>query len=175
MISRCFALIFICCLTCSTAVAATDMVYPPIGIPWSWGSQWGGSYTVGTGPNNLLQLDARGRLPAIDGSLLYNLPDSGNTAEMVYPPFGIAFSTGTAWGGSYAVGTNPSNLVQLNSSGGLPELNGVLLKNLTNISYRFFSDSLLPGQIAMDTAAGMLMFHPGLFPVLTNPTTSLLS
>lgn len=50
--------------------------------------------------------------------------------SMVYPGAGVANSTGSAWGTSYGVGTAANDLVQLNSSGFLPALNGSLLTNL---------------------------------------------
>lgn len=50
------------------------MVYPDAGVPNSTGSAWGTSYTVGTNPNNLLQLSVAGKIPAVDGSQLINLP-----------------------------------------------------------------------------------------------------
>jgi len=48
---------------------------------------------------------------------------------MVYPAAGVANSTGTAWGTSYAVGTGANNLVQLNASAQLPAVSAA---NLTN-------------------------------------------
>jgi hypothetical protein len=54
-----------------------SMVYPGAGVPSSTGSAWGASYTVGTAANNLVQLTSGGKLPAVDGSLLTNLPSSG--------------------------------------------------------------------------------------------------
>lgn len=65
-----------------SSIVATEMVYPPMGVPSSTGSQWGASYTVGTGKNNLVQLDALGRLPSLDGSLLFNIAGG---ASMIYP------------------------------------------------------------------------------------------
>lgn len=49
---------------------------------------------------------------------------------MVYPGAGVANSTGSAWGASYAVGTSASNLVQLNGSSQLPAVSGALLTDL---------------------------------------------
>jgi hypothetical protein len=48
---------------------------------------------------------------------------------MVYPSAGVANSTGSGWGTSYAVGTGANSLVQLNGSGQLPALSAA---NLTN-------------------------------------------
>ncbi len=53
-------------------------------------------YQTGTGGNDLVQLDSSGRLPAVDGSQLTNLPG----ASMTYPGAGIAVSSGSAWGSS---------------------------------------------------------------------------
>jgi hypothetical protein len=51
------------------------MTYPGAGIPNSTGSAWGTSYTVGTGANNLVQLNASAQLPAVSGANLTGLDD----------------------------------------------------------------------------------------------------
>jgi microcystin-dependent protein len=51
-------------------------------------------------------------------------------ASMSYPGAGVANSTGSAWGTSYAVGTAANNLVQLNGSAQLPAVDGSQLTNL---------------------------------------------
>lgn len=69
------------CLSVSgfTIVGGTcgGTVYPSAGVANSTGSAWGTPYQVGTSPNNLVQLDSGGRLPAVNGSQLTNLPASG--------------------------------------------------------------------------------------------------
>jgi hypothetical protein len=50
------------------------MVYPAAGVAVSTGSAWGGSYTVGTGANNLVQLNGSSQLPAVSAALLTNFP-----------------------------------------------------------------------------------------------------
>ncbi|MEA4930421.1 MAG: tail fiber domain-containing protein [Anaerolineaceae bacterium] len=55
----------------------------------------------------------------------------GNSTVMVYPPSGVAVSTGSAWDTSLQVGTGANNLVQLNASSQLPAVSGVNLTNLT--------------------------------------------
>jgi hypothetical protein len=52
----------------------SGMSYPGAGVPLSTGSAWGTSYIVGTGANDLVQLNSSGQLPALDGSQLTNLP-----------------------------------------------------------------------------------------------------
>lgn len=52
------------------------------------------------------------------------------TSSVTYPGAGVANSTGSAWGASYAVGTAANDLVQLNGSGFLPALNASLLTAL---------------------------------------------
>lgn len=56
--------------------------------------------------------------------------------SQVYPGAGVANSTGSAWGTSYAVGTAANDLVQLNGSAALPAVSGANLTALTaaNIS-----------------------------------------
>ena len=48
--------------------------YPAAGVPCSTGSAWCSSYTVGIGPNDLVQLNGSSQLPAVSGALLTNLP-----------------------------------------------------------------------------------------------------
>ena len=55
-----------------------SMVYPAVGIANSTGTAWGTSYTVGTGANNLVELNGSSQLPAVDGSLLTNVPSPSN-------------------------------------------------------------------------------------------------
>ncbi len=105
----------------------TGISYPGAGVPNSTGSAWGTSYTVGTSANNLVQLNSSGQLPAVSGALLTNLPSGGG---MTYPGAGVPNSTGSSWGTSYAVGTAANDLVQINSSGQLPAVDGSLLTNL---------------------------------------------
>jgi hypothetical protein len=59
----------------TTAGASSGgMVYPGAGVPNSTGAAWGTSYAVGTGDNDLVQLNSTGQLPAVSGALLTNLP-----------------------------------------------------------------------------------------------------
>jgi hypothetical protein len=50
--------------------------------------------------------------------------------SMVYPGAGVANSTGSAWGTSYAVGTAANDLVKLDGSARLPAVSATLLTNL---------------------------------------------
>jgi hypothetical protein len=43
------------------------MVYPGAGVPDSTGTAWGSSYAVGTGANDLVQLNASAQLPGVSG------------------------------------------------------------------------------------------------------------
>lgn len=111
---------------------------------------------VGTGPDQLVQIDVNGRLPAIDGSQLLNLPSSGGgggggsgnvnasgtptngqlvrwtNASTIEGVNNIPSSLVTGLGSSATlnVGTGPSNVVQLDLSGRLPAVDGSLLTNL---------------------------------------------
>ncbi len=49
------------------------MVYPGAGVANSTGSGWGTSYVVGSGANDLVQLNGSGQLPAVDGSMLADM------------------------------------------------------------------------------------------------------
>ena len=59
------------------------------------------------------------------------LPPAGGGGSMTYPGAGVANSTGSAWGTSYTVGTAANNLVQLDSSGKLPAVDGSALTGIS--------------------------------------------
>src|SRR5208337_1723749 len=60
--------------------------YPPPGVPLSTGSAWSGaSFSVGTAPFNLVQLNGASQLPAVDGSQLTNLPAASIPAGVIVP------------------------------------------------------------------------------------------
>lgn len=56
--------------------SGTGMVWPPnVGVAnYAGSSSWGTSYTVGTGSNNLIQLNGSAQLPAVSAALLTNFP-----------------------------------------------------------------------------------------------------
>jgi hypothetical protein len=88
---------------CSSA--ASMMVYPGTGVPNSTGIAWGTSYTVGTGNNNLVQLNGSGQLPAVSAASLTNFPTLNQSTT------GTAGGlTGTALGGDV---TNSGNAVTI--------------------------------------------------------------
>jgi hypothetical protein len=58
-----------------------SMVYPGAGVPNSTGTAWGTSYTVGTGNNNLVQLNGSGQLPAVDGHNLTGIVTTIDTTK----------------------------------------------------------------------------------------------
>lgn len=61
--------------TCSGAGCGSgSMVYPSAGVASSTGSGWASSYAVGTGANNLVQLNGSGQLPALSAANLTNFP-----------------------------------------------------------------------------------------------------
>ena len=69
-----------------------------------------------------------GQCLGYNGTNILGVTCSGGS--MVYPGAGVANSTGSAWGTSYAVGTSANDLVQLNSSAQLPAVSAALLTNL---------------------------------------------
>lgn len=60
--------------------------------------------------------------------------NTNTPSSMVYPGAGVPNSTGSAWGTSYTVGTEASNLVQLNGSSQLPAVSAALLTNFPTLN-----------------------------------------
>ncbi len=83
------------------AIGGGGGTYPGAGVPNSTGSAWGTSYTVGTAANNLVQMTAATKLPAVDGSSLTNLSTpvvplpTPSTAFTISLPNGFGKCTGT--------------------------------------------------------------------------------
>ena len=101
---------------------------PAVAVAFFGGSGGGGGKKLPTGCSD-------SQIPVYSTSTLsWSCGDPG-AAAMVYPGAGVALSTGSAWGTSYAVGTGNNNLVQLNASAQLPAVSGVNLTalNATNI------------------------------------------
>lgn len=117
-----------------TGLSGGSMVYPGAGVPNSTGSAWGTSYTVGTGANNLVQLNGSSQLPAVSAALLTNFPTlnqntTGTAAGLSAQYIDWNASSGGAsiankptlgTAAQYNVGTGANNIIQLNSSGQLP-------------------------------------------------------
>ena len=87
--------------------------YPPSGVPLSTGSAWGSSYTVGTAPGNLVQLNGSSQLPAVSGALLTNIVQtmSGSTPIVVTP-------TGTSYSVSCPSCVTSAGVTSINSTPG---------------------------------------------------------
>lgn len=86
---------------------------------------------VGTTANKIVQLDATGKLPAVDGSQLTNLSGGGDIT-------GVTAGTGLTGGGlsgsvtiAVDAGTTANKIVQLDATGKLPAVDGSQLTNLT--------------------------------------------
>lgn len=80
---------------------------------------------VGTGANQIVQLDNDAKLPAVDGSLL-----TGITAEAGEHTHVLADITDAGDVCGYDVGTGIGNIVQLDGSAYLPAINGSQLTNI---------------------------------------------
>jgi hypothetical protein len=92
---------------------------------------------VGTSALNVVQLDATAKLPAVDGSLLTNLPVAPGTGDVVGPASATnnAFAqydgtTGKLIKSGPVAGTAANNLVQLDGAAKLPAVDGSQLTNL---------------------------------------------
>ena len=81
--------------------------------------------SVGTSVGNVVQVQTGGKLPALDGSALTGLPAafSGNYADLAGKP-----TLGTA--AALNVGTSVGNVVQVQTGGKLPALDGSLLTGI---------------------------------------------
>ncbi len=85
---------------------------------------------VGITANKIVQLDATGKLPAVDGSLLTNLAGGGDITGVTA---GTGLTGGAASGNATLnvdVGTTANKIVQLDATGKLPAVDGSLLTNL---------------------------------------------
>lgn len=117
-----------------------------VGLSWSAGTQvpsvtaagTAGLLTVGAAANNLVQLDSSAKLPAVDGSLLTNLPSAGgglvaanNLSDLVSVPTART-NLGLGSAATLTAGTGASNVVQLDGSSQLPAVNASQLIGLTN-------------------------------------------
>ncbi|MEO7990233.1 MAG: hypothetical protein ABI663_11870, partial [Chryseolinea sp.] len=89
----------------------------------------------GTAANKIVQLDGTGKLPAVDGSQLINLPSGVGDITAVTAGTGL---TGGATTGAATlnvdVGTAANKIVQLDGTGKLPAVNGSLLTSLPDPS-----------------------------------------
>jgi microcystin-dependent protein len=92
-------------------------------VGFSFGT--GAALNAGTSVGNLVQVQTGGKLPALDGSLLTNLPGgfSGAYADLSGKP-----TLGTA--AAKNVGTTSGDVVEVQTGGKLPALDG---SNLTNL------------------------------------------
>jgi hypothetical protein len=89
------------------------------------------------------------------GGTWYKTISGGGGGSMTWPSTsGIPNYNGTTWGTSYTVGTSANNLVQLNSSGKLPAVDGSLLTGLSSgTTYTANSPIIITGSvISADTS-----------------------
>jgi hypothetical protein len=111
--------------------------------------QWNGAdsktlkagLAVGTGANNLLQLDANSKIPAVDGTQITGVVLSPATNNDNYVPQWDGVNARKLKNG-FGVGTSAYNLVQLNTSAQLPAVSGELLTNVLKgkiftVGYKF--------------------------------------
>jgi len=76
------ALIHLGCTPTGVCAPGTGTFIYPTGtgvVTVTGGASWGTTLTVGTSANNLVQLNSSAKLPAVDGSLLTNLPSGSGT------------------------------------------------------------------------------------------------
>ena len=92
------------------------MTYPGAGVANSTGSAWGTSYTVGTGANNLVQLNGSSQLPAVSGINLTNigtgsLSATGTANSTTFLRGDNTWGTPSGGGGSGTVTSSPAGQV----------------------------------------------------------------
>ena len=103
-----------------------SQTYPAAGVANSTGTAWGTSYTVGTGDNDLVQLNGSGALPAISGANLTSLVQTLTAGSpIVVTPTGTSWEVscptcGTSSGGTTVTVNGGSNLGTLNLNGTTP-------------------------------------------------------
>jgi hypothetical protein len=92
---------------------------------------------VGTGANQVVQLDGSARLPAVDGSQLTNIAQATGVGDVVGPASSTADAfarfdgtTGKLLKDGVVAGTGANNLVQLDGSAKLPAVDGSQLTNI---------------------------------------------
>jgi hypothetical protein len=97
-----------------------EMVYPGAGVPNSTGTAWGTSYQVGTGANDLIQLNGSSQLPAVSAALLTNFPFTASPPITITPSGGSYIfacpTCGTSTGTSVSVNGTPLGTALLNGT-----------------------------------------------------------
>jgi hypothetical protein len=160
--------------------------YPGAGVANSTGSAWGTSYTVGTGANNLVQLNGSSQLPAVSAALLTNFPTfNQNTTGNASTATALATSrtiNGTGFDGTSPI-TVPVNNVSDATNAAQPILftptqNGnFAARTLSTFNINPNSGAVaIPGGVTatsfttpVSSAAGYLGFGQGTAPsLLTN-------
>ena len=93
--------------------------------------------TIGTGANEIVQLDGAAKLPAVDGSQLTNLATATGVGDVVGPASSTNNAlaqydgtTGKLLKDGPTIGTSANQIVQLDGSAKLPAVDGSQLTNL---------------------------------------------
>ena len=96
----------------------------------------GDQIDVGTGANQLVQLDGSGNLPTVDGSSITNVDaaslngvTAGAGANQIVTRDGSGNLDADTIGG-FSVGTGANNIVQLDGSANLPAVDGSAVTNV---------------------------------------------
>jgi hypothetical protein len=133
-------------------------VYPGAGVPSSTGSAWGASYTVGTGVNNLVQLNSSSQLPAVSAALLTNFPTfnqntTGTASNLSGTPALPSGTTGT----TQTTGDNTTKLATdafvLANGGAAPPLGTAAQIPVVNSGATAYAPVTVSGDAVL-TAAG---------------------
>ena len=114
------------------AVTETELNVSVAGVGLNGGGGTPLAVDAGTGPNQIVQLDGGGALPALDGSALTGVPavigpGAVTETELNVSVAGVGLNGGGGSPLAVDAGTGPNQIVQLDGGGALPALDGSAL------------------------------------------------
>jgi hypothetical protein len=135
------------------------MTYPAVGVPYSTGTAWGASYTVGTGANNLVQLNASGQLPPLSAANLTNFPVFNQNTTGSAGSLSAQYIDWNALSGGASIANKPTILTTSNISNVVHDSLLNAFKLVVAKPYKYTSaiaDSALVTKKYVDTHSGYI-------------------